>query len=171
MTSNNAGASATAAATREEIVISRVFDAPRDRVFEAWTKPEHLSRWWAPKGFTLPACTVDFRLDGVFHYCMRSPEGQDTWGRGVYREIVEPERLSFVDSFADAAGNPVPPSHYGMSANHPAEALVTVTFVEHGGKTTVTVRHAVAESVAERDDIAQGWTEMLDRLAEDLANA
>jgi uncharacterized protein YndB with AHSA1/START domain len=90
---------------------------------------------------------------------------------GVYREIVAPARLVYADSFADAQGNPVPPAHYGMSASHPAESLVTVTFEEHAGKTRVTLRHAIAVAVEERKGAEQGWGEMLDRLAETLANA
>jgi uncharacterized protein YndB with AHSA1/START domain len=153
-----------------EIVVSRVFDAPRRLVFEAWTRPEHLLRWWAPKGCTTPVCKVDLRPGGIFHYCMRMPDGRDIWGVGVYREIVEPSLLVYTDSFADAQGNPVPPTHYGMSADHPTETLVTVTFTEHGAKTTVTVRHAIPESVPERSGAEQGWAEMLERLDEALVS-
>ena len=157
--------------TMTGLVITRVFDAPRDLVFKAWTEPQRLMRWWGPRGFTTPFCKVDLRPGGVFHYCMRSPEGRDYWGRGVYREIAEPERIVYLDSFADEEGNPVEPAHYGMSPGHPAETLVTVTFVEHEGKTKVTLHHSVPEAVPERSGIQQGWTEMLDRLAEELAKA
>jgi len=155
----------------QELVITRVFDAPRDLVFKAGTEPQRLMRWWGPNGFTTPFCKVDLRPGGVFHYCMRSPEGQDYWGRGVYREIVEPERIVYLDSFADEEGTPVEPAHYGMSPGHPAETLVTVTFTEHGGTTKVTLHHAVPEAVLERSGIQQGWTEMLDRLVNELAKA
>ncbi len=157
--------------TAEELVITRVFDAPRDLVFKAWTDPVQLMRWWGPKHFTTPVVTVDLRVGGVFHYCMRSPEGQDFWGIGVYREIVPPERIVYTDSFADAHGKPVPPSHYGMGADHPAETLVTVTFVEHEGKTELTLRHTIPEPSEVRAGAQQGWTEMLERLADDLAAA
>jgi uncharacterized protein YndB with AHSA1/START domain len=157
--------------TAEELVITRVFDAPRDLVFKAWTDPAQLMRWWGPKHFTTPVVTVDLRVGGVFHYCMRSPEGQDFWGIGVYREIVSPGLIVYTDSFADAQGKPVPPSHYGMSADHPAETLVTVTFVEHEGKTELTLRHIIPESSEVRAGAQQGWTEMLERLADDLAAA
>ena len=152
-----------------EFVLTRVFDAPRELVFKAWTNPKHLMRWWAPKGCTTPFCKVDLRPGGKFHYCMRLPEGREIWGMGIYREIVVPSRLVYADSFADAQGNPVPPAHYGMSASHPAESLVTVTFEEHEGKTWLTLRHAIPVSVEERKGAEQGWGEMLDRLAEDLA--
>ncbi len=94
-------------------------DAPRDLVFKAWTEPERLMRWWAPKGWTTPFCKIDLRPGGVFHYCMRSPEGRDFWGKGVYREVVEPSLLVYTDSFSDEEGKLVEPAHYGLSPDHP----------------------------------------------------
>ena len=79
--------------TPEELVITRVVDAPRELVFQAWTEPERLMRWWGPNGFTTPSFTVDLRVGGVLHYRMRSPDGKDYWGIGVYREIVPSERI------------------------------------------------------------------------------
>jgi uncharacterized protein YndB with AHSA1/START domain len=152
-----------------ELVVTRVFDAPRELVFDAWTRPEHLQRWWAPKGCTTPYCKVDLRPGGIFHFCMRLPEGREIWGRGVFKEVVRPERIVYVDSFADEQGNPVPPSRYGMSTEHPSETLVTITFKEQGAGTRLTLRHAFPDHVPERDATRQGWTEMLDRLAELLA--
>jgi uncharacterized protein YndB with AHSA1/START domain len=153
----------------QELVITRIFDAPRELVFKAWTEPERLMRWWAPKGCTTPFCKVDLRVGGAFHYCIRMPEGRDIWGIGVYREIVEPERIVYTDAFADAEGNVVPPTHYCMSLSHPPETLVTVTFAEHGGKTKLTLRHSIPDAVEERGATQQGWTEMLGRLSEELA--
>jgi uncharacterized protein YndB with AHSA1/START domain len=101
---------------------------------------------------------------------MRTPDGIEIWGLGIYREIVEPERIVYVDTFADADGNTVPPSHYGMSAGHPSETLVTVTFSELDGKTKLTLRHSVPGPFAEREGMQQGWSEMLDRLSEELVN-
>ncbi len=163
-----AGANAAASEAESEIVITRVFDAPRPLVYQAWSRPEHLVRWWAPQGCTTPHCTVDFRLGGKFHFCMRLPGGRDIWGLGINREIVVPQRIVYIDTFADAQGNPVPPSHYGMSAAHPAESLVTVTFDELAGKTRLTLRHAITVTVPERGAMAQGWAEMLDRLVAEL---
>ena len=99
-------------------------------------------RWFAPEHFTAPAAKVDLRPGGHFLYCMRSPEGAEFWGKGVYREIVPPERLVYVDSFADEEGNPVTPEQYGLSPDYPAETLVTVTLADQGGKTLLTLRHA-----------------------------
>ena len=163
------GNNTPARAAERDIVITRVFDAPRELVFDAWTKPEHLTAWWAPKGCTTPHCTVDLRAGGSFHYCMRLPDGRDIWGIGLYREIVRPERIVYADWFADEKGNKVLPSHYGMSAGHPAETLVTVTFVQRGRGTQLTLRHSIPESVQEREATGQGWSEMLDRLADHVA--
>jgi uncharacterized protein YndB with AHSA1/START domain len=142
-----------------ELVIMRVFDAPRPLVFKAWTEPEHLVHWWGPQGFTLPACTMDFQPGGSYRFCMRSPEGTDHWLQGVYREIVEPEQLVFTYAWEDAEGKP----------GH--ETLVTVTFTEHSGKTKLTLRHAVFASVTARNDHQNGWAACLDRLVEYLAKA
>ena len=153
------------------LVITRVFDAPRRFVFQAWTEPERVKRWWGPKDFTTPVCEIDLRPGGVFRTCMRSSEGQEFWSQGVYREIVEPERIVVTDSFADENGNPVSPEHYGMSPDWPAEALITATFTEQAGKTRLTVQHTPLPSGRERDLCEQGWSESLDKLADYLAQA
>jgi uncharacterized protein YndB with AHSA1/START domain len=158
-------------AGRPDLAVTRVFDAPRELVFKAWTEPERLKRWWGPKGFTTPFCAVDLREGGVFLYCMRSPEGRDFWGRGVFREIVVPERIVFAMSFADAGGNVVPATHYGMSPEWPLETLLTVAFEEEAGKTRVTLRYKGVPPGADRDGTRQGWSESLERLGEYLAKA
>src|SRR6516164_1264727 len=113
--------------SERELVITRIFDAPRRLVFEAWTKPEHLARWQgAPRGFTVTTHEVDFRPGGAYRLCMRSPDGIDHWLQGVYREIVEPERLVFTHVWLNAEGKPG------------KETLVTITFTERGGKTELT---------------------------------
>ncbi|HEU0175161.1 MAG TPA: SRPBCC domain-containing protein [Blastocatellia bacterium] len=158
--------SSTKTADRE-IVITRVFDAPRELVWKAWTEPERLMRWWGPKDFTSPTCKIDLRLGGKYLFCMRSPEGQEFWSAGVYREIVEPERLVYSDSLADEKGNPVPASHYGMPGDWPKEMLVTVTFEEFDGKTRMTLRHIGLPP--EMSEMAEaGWNGSLDKLAESL---
>jgi uncharacterized protein YndB with AHSA1/START domain len=162
---------AAAQPAEPELVITRVFDAPPGLVFKAWTKPEHFVRWWGPKGFTTPFCTIDLRPGGVWHVCMRSPDGRDYWSKGVYREIVVPERIVSTDFFSDEAGNPVQPAHYGLPADWPAEMLLTVTFAEQAGKTRLTVRQSVPESLARSIGAVEGWNQSFDRLAEQLANA
>lgn len=140
-------------------MITRVFDAPPRLVFEAWTKPEHLSRWSGPRGFTIPFAEMDFRPGGTYRTCLRSPDGKDHWVQGVYREIAEPERLVFTHAWEDANGKPK------------QETLVTVTFAKQDGKTKLTFHQAIFESVEGRDSHRSGWSESLDRLEEYLAKA
>jgi len=151
----------------EALVIIRVLDAPRERVWQAWTEPERMSRWWGPKGFTAPHCTNDLRVGGTYLYCMRSAEGQDYWSTGTYREIVAPERLVCTDSFADEQGNVVPASHYGMTGDFPLELLVTVTLEDVDGKTRMTLRHEGLPA-SEREPCSEGWHQSFDKLAESL---
>jgi uncharacterized protein YndB with AHSA1/START domain len=99
---------------------------------------------------------------------MRSPEGKEYWGTGVFREIIPMERLVFTDSFADANGNVVPATHYGMGADFPLEMLVTVTFEDQDGKTKMTLRHSGLPAGPESEGTHQGWSESFDKLAESL---
>ena len=141
------------------LVITRIFDAPRSLVFNAWTEPAHRMRWWGLKGFTVTSCEMDLRPGGAWRLSMRSPEGREDRQVGNFREIVPPERLVFTYAFEGAAGN----------LGH--ETLVTVTFAEHEGKTKLTVNQAVFETLAVRNDHVRGWGEALDRLAEFAATA
>lgn len=143
--------------TRPELLIERIFDAPRERVFEAWTTPEQLNRWCCPKGFTLPHSQGDIRPGGTFKTCMRSPEGQDHWLSGKYEEIVAPERIVFSHAWLDEAGKP----------QH--ETVVTVTLADLDGRTKLSLHQAFFTSEASRDGHFGGWTETLDNLAEYLA--
>ena len=156
----------------DAIVITRTLEAPRERVFAAFTDPELLKRWWGPNGFTTPVARIDPRPGGIFHACMRSPDGQDFWSRGVYREIVAPARIVSTDTFADADGNVVEPSRYGMGPTWPREAVITLTFADRGGRTDLHLHHHVPGAAANEQDMCrQGWNESLDRLAASLATA
>ena len=146
------------------LVLTRTFNAPRELVFKAWTSAEHLKHWWGPKGWTLPVCNVDFRVGGVWHYCMRGPNGEDAWGKAVYREITPPERIVYSDSFSDEAGNAVE----GMP-----QMLIAVEFTEEAGGTKVTSRVEFTsaedlESVLAMG-LVQGLNETWDRLESYLA--
>jgi len=136
-----------------ELCLTRVIDAPRAVVFAVWTTPEHLSEWWGPTGFTLPDCEMDFREGGAFRFHMRAPSGEDHWLRGVFREIVEPERLVFTFAWGTAERATGP------------ETLVTVTLEEIGGKTKLTLRQTGLESDTSTREHSDGWAEQLDRLA------
>lgn len=154
--------------TERELVITRMFDAPRELVWKAWTQCDLLKRWWGPKNFTAPYCKIDLRVGGKYLYCMRSPEGQDYWSTGVYREIAAPEKLVCTDSFADEKGNVVPASHYGMTGEWPLELQVTITFEEQSGKTKMTLRHAGLPAGEMAEMTGAGWNESFDKLAESL---
>jgi len=141
--------------------ISRVFDAPRRLVYELWTSPRHMLRWWGPRDgerdFTTPVCEMDFRPGGSYRICIRSPDGKDYWQRGEYREIVPAERLVF--SFA-----------WDMPGEALHDTLVTVGFADHGpNRTLLTFRQAPFDSAQGRDGHRVGWDQCLDRLAAHLA--
>jgi uncharacterized protein YndB with AHSA1/START domain len=156
-------------AADRELVIVRVFDAPRALVWKAWTEPERLIRWWGPRTFTTPVAKIDLRVGGAFLYCMRGPDGKDIWATGVYREIVPGKRIVVTDSFADEKGNVVPATYYGLSADIPLEMHVTVTFEDHDGKTKLTLHHVGLPPGPELEGANQGWNESFDKLAETLA--
>jgi uncharacterized protein YndB with AHSA1/START domain len=150
------------------LVLERVFDAPRDLVFQMFKEAEHLKRWWGPKGWEVPVCTIDFRPDGVWHYCMKCVDrnqgqfyGMESWGKGIYKEIVEPEKVVYNDYFSDAEGN--------INESLPA-TLITLEFIDLGGKTKLVNRseYVSAEALKTVMDMGmmQGITETWDRLGE-----
>jgi uncharacterized protein YndB with AHSA1/START domain len=156
--------------TQQGLLIERVFDAPREKVWDAWTSPEQVKKWWGPKDFTAPSIRSDFREGGTYLWAMQSPDGQVYWSTGTFHEIVPHERLVVTDSFADEKGNIVPASHYGMPGDFPLEMEVTVTFEDvEDGKTKLTLRHA-GMPAGEHGDMAEaGWNQSLDKLAAVLA--
>jgi uncharacterized protein YndB with AHSA1/START domain len=154
----NTGTLTVTTPTDREVVLTRVFDAPRPVVFDAFHRPELLKRWFGPHGWSLVVCEVDFRVGGGFRFVLRGPDGKDMGMRGVYREIVPPEMSVHEESFDD----------------YPGKSLVTAVWTEHRGKATLTatvlypsreVRDAVLQSGMEH-----GAAESYDRLAELLAS-
>lgn len=137
--------------------LQRTFNAPLARVWRAWTDLSQFEQWFGPKGVTCVAVTRDFRPGGVFHYRMRSADGQENWGRCAYREIVPSEKLVWVNSFSNPAGEVVPPP---FPEPWPAEMLTTVTFAAVGDQTTVTVEwiplHASEAEIRTFDNARQG---------------
>jgi uncharacterized protein YndB with AHSA1/START domain len=152
-----------------EFVIRREFDAPLDRVWRAWTEAERLAKWWGPKDFDIVTLKLDLRPGGACHYLLRSPDGQDMWGRLSFSEIVPEQRLVFIVAFSDEAGGMTRhPLHEGW----PLQILSTVNFAERDGKTVVTVRWVPYEATesereifeAGKDSMQAGWTGTFDRL-------
>lgn len=144
------------------VTVSRTLDAPRKVVFEAWTDPYHVAKWWGPKGFTAPRCEWDARPGGAISIDMQGPDGTIHPMRGEIREIVSPEKLIFVSIVDDADGVLL------------FEVLNTVTFAEHARKTTVTVDARVTKARPQAadalDGMEEGWSQTLDRL-KDLISA
>src|SRR5579862_7253377 len=98
----------------ERMVVTRVFDAPRELVWKAWTDPKYVKQWWGPKDFTLTSCEMDFRVGGKFLFGMRAPDGQEYWNGGEYHEIVPYEKIVSSMYFSDSKGNKVEPEQYGI---------------------------------------------------------
>jgi uncharacterized protein YndB with AHSA1/START domain len=136
-----------------EVILTRLFDAPRDIVFDAFTNPEHLRHWFGPNGFTVPTAESDARPGGKFAVCMNftDGDGKDYWARGEYKEVVPPQRLVMTMSGEGSDGN--------IEDTH-----VTITFTERGGKTLVII-HQTGMPIAQIAGASQGWTQSLDKLA------
>lgn len=148
-----------------DLVIERVFDAPRELVWKTWTEADGVKRWWGPKDFTAPSVKMDLRVGGIYLYCMRAPDGKDYWSTGTFRDIVPLERIVATDSFADKDGNIVAATYYGMSADIPLELVLSVTFQDIGAKTKLILRHAGMPPGTDRELARQGWNESLDKLS------
>jgi uncharacterized protein YndB with AHSA1/START domain len=147
----------------KEIVITRVFNAPRASVFQAWTDPLYLAQWWGPRGFTNPRCELDVRAGGIMRIDMHAPDGTIYPMAGIYLEITEPEQIVFTSGALDDRGKQL------------FEFLHTVTFAEKGGKTTLTIRSRVVRTTAEAakyiGGFEAGMTQSLEKLADHLPPA
>lgn len=156
-------------ATENELMITRVFDAPRELVFKAWTEPERLAQWWGPKGYELQVSKLDLRPGGIFLGSQRSPEGHVMWGKFVYQEIQAPEKLVFIQSFSDEEGNTI---RAPFSGTWPLEVINHLTLTESEGKTTLTLRGGPFNATEEeratfesmRPHVQQGFVGTFDQL-------
>lgn len=144
--------------TEREVVMTRVFDAPRRLVFDAMTKPELFKRWFGPRGWSLVVCEMDLKVGGAWRWVLRGPDGKDMGMRGVYKEIVPPERIVSTESFDD----------------WPGESINTLVLTEQDGKTTftITVLYASQEirDAVVKSGMEHGAAECYDKLAEMLAS-
>ncbi|MDQ0196507.1 SRPBCC family protein [Paenibacillus wynnii] len=154
----------------QELILERVFNAPRELVFKAFSEAEHLKQWWGPRGWILPVCNIDFRPGGIWHYCMKCIDekqgefyGMESWGKAIYEEIVEGESIVYVDYFSDAEGNETE----GMPSSH-----VTMILEEQDGQTKLISRskYVSPEALQTVMDMGmeQGISETWDRLEEHL---
>jgi uncharacterized protein YndB with AHSA1/START domain len=161
----------------KDFVISRVFNAPRELVWECFTKPERMKEWWGPKGVKITKSEMDLRVGGTYHYGMRQQDGTVMWGRMIYREIVPPERLVFINSFSDEASGL---GRHPLAPTWPIEMYSVFTFEEMpDGKTRFTVtwtpHNATDEERATFDSnhasMTGGWSGTMDKLEAYLAKA
>ncbi len=152
-----------------DLVITRVFNAPREDLWKYWTEPVSFMRWWGPLHFTTPYSEIDFRVGGKYLNCMESPDGRKYWSRGVYTEIVAPEKITATDSFSDETGGIVPASEYGMTGGLPDEFMMTMMFRDDGGRTIFTLIHSGLPEGEGKEMARQGWNESFDKLDECLA--
>lgn len=140
-----------------ELTIIRVFDAPRDLVFKMWSEGEHMKHWNCPSGFTMLSAHADFRPGGAVRADMRSPDGEVSRERGVYKEIVPNERIVMTHAWLDESDQP----------GH--ETIITVTFEDEGGKTRMNFHQTDFDTKASRDGHEAGWNECFDKLAAHMA--
>jgi uncharacterized protein YndB with AHSA1/START domain len=160
------------------IIITRVFDAPRELVWKAWTDPEMIKKWWGPEGFTAPSIKVDLKVGGKYIYAMQGPKGSQ-WDKvmhsaGIFKEIVPHEKIVVTDYFSDEDGNKLPPMTFGQEQDFPDEMTVTVLFEEvEAGKTKLTINYPKPETANQmeamlKSRMEEGWNSSLNKLAESL---
>ena len=162
-----------------EFTITRVFDAPRALVWQAWSEAGRLAQWWGPKGASIRVMTLDFYPGGMFHYAMQFKPGHDIYGRFIYREISAPERLVFVSSFSDADGGITRAPFPQLGGTWPLEVLNNMTLTDEGGKTTLMLRAGPINATEEErrtyagmfDSMRQGFGGTFDQLAEYLGKS
>jgi uncharacterized protein YndB with AHSA1/START domain len=154
----------------ERLVVTRVFDAPRELVWKAWTEPTYVAQWWGPKGFTAPVCQMDFRVGGKSLLCMKSPDGQEFWNAIEHHEIVPLEKIVSLMYFSNPQGDKVGSEHYGIQHEAIQDAYDVTLFEDLGnGRTKLTqIGNESMESARESGQL-EGWNQILDKLAAAIA--
>jgi uncharacterized protein YndB with AHSA1/START domain len=153
------------------IHITRTFDASLEKMWQAWTDPETVMRWWGPKTFTAPSCVIDLRIGGKYLFCMRGQPGpdmpeQDFWITGEYLDIIPMQKIVMTDNFSDKDGNIVSATAYGMGTDWPEYSTFTIEFKDVGdGTTTMNMTHegVLAGEISEKT--RESWNESFDKIA------
>lgn len=162
----------------QELIISRVFNAPRELVWRAWTEPEIIKKWWGPEGFSAPTIEVDLRVGGKYVFAMQGPEGSE-WDKvmhsaGIYKEIIPMEKIVVTDYFSDEEGNKMNPTDFGQDPNFPNEMSATILFEDvEEGKTKLTIIYPKAENEAQweamlKSGMKEGWESSLNKFEDAL---
>ncbi len=159
-----------AASEVERMVVTRVFDAPRELVWKAWTEPKYVMQWWGPKDFTAPVCQMDFRVGGKSLFCMKTPDGQEFWNAIEYHEIVPHEKIVSSMYFSDAEGNKIEAEEVGIEHEAIDGAFDVTLFEDLGdGRTKLTlIGNEPMESARESGQL-EGWNQILEKLADVVA--
>lgn len=151
-------------ANKNEVYIEEVFDAGIERVFQAWTDPGQLMKWYAPDGCTIQFKEIKIETGGRFHSCISNPRYGDCWCVGEYKEVSPNSKIVFTMINADENGNPVDPAAIGMDAGWPRETLVTVTLTEQNGKTKLQLHQTVSQELAKKTGAYPSWLQMLNNM-------
>ena len=149
------------------ISIKRTFKLPLNKVWKAWTEAQSFKKWWGPKEYTCPDCTIDFKIGGKYLASMQGEDGKKVWSTGTYKEIILQKKIVYTDSFADSTGNIVPASEYNMPGEWESELLVTLNFEEVNGKTNMSLQHE-GLPVEMGDDCMKGWQSSFDKLESNI---
>jgi len=152
------------------MVLSRVFEAPRELVWKAWTDPQYAMRWWGPKDFTTPFYEMDFRVGGKFLFCMRAPDGKEFWTGGEYHEIVLYEKIVLSLYPTDPQGNKVDPAQYGIEHEAIDGAHDVILFEDLGNdRTKLTLLGNETMENAKESGQVEGWNQILAKFADVVA--
>lgn len=154
--------------TTQQVYITRLFDAPRDLVFEAWTSAKHLEKWYAPNGCSIKILKFDLSENGMFLHTIQTPDNFTCTCKGVFLEIVRPEKIVYTLGFSDEEGNSMRSSEIDKHSDWPDETTVTVIFEDVQGKTRVHLHQSVSESLAKQTGAYPSWLQMLDRLENEV---
>lgn len=148
---------------KEPLKINRTFNVSPDILFEAFLDAEQVQQWWGPEGFTSPSFQADPKVGGTYLGCMKSPEGQEIWSTGTFIEIDPVRTIRYTDCFADAKGQVVPSTHYGMNDDFPLECIVELSFAPEGESTRLMLKHYGIPH-EEIQECTTGWSQSLDKL-------
>lgn len=145
------------------LTIKRTFNLPLNKVWKAFSEAESCKKWWGPKDFTCPDCTIDFKQGGKYLMSMQGPDGKKIWSTGIFKEIIDHQKIVYTDSFADINGNVVPAVYYKMPGEWPLELFVTIELQEVDGKTNLSLLHDGIPEEMQKDTM-EGWQQSFDKL-------
>ena len=149
---------------KDEVFIEETFNASIERVFEAWTDPGKLLKWYAPDGCSIHFKKIEIEEGGKYHSCISNPQYGDCWCIGEYKEDITNSKIVFKLINADENGNPINPSEIGMDPDWPGKTLVTVTLTEDGDKTKLQLHQTVSQELAKKTGAYPSWLQMLDNM-------